>query len=99
AWAGALAGTKLVPEVVDSQSTVGGGSLPGETLPTRALAVRPSPDWQNAPSLDDLAARLRRWRQPVVGRIERDRLLLDPRTVLPSQDEMIATALRLAVER
>ena len=99
AWAGALAGTKLVTEVVDSQSTVGGGSLPGETLPTRALAVRPSPDWQNAPSLDDLAARLRRWRQPVVGRIERDRLLLDPRTVLPSQDGMIATALRLAVER
>ncbi|MGQ9677645.1 MAG: L-seryl-tRNA(Sec) selenium transferase, partial [Chloroflexota bacterium] len=30
AWAGALAGTKLVTEVVDSQSTVGGGSLPGE---------------------------------------------------------------------
>lgn len=99
AWAGALAGTKLVTEVVDSQSTVGGGSLPGETLPTRALAVWPSPDWQNAPSLDDVAARLRRWRQPVVGRIERDRLLLDPRTVLPSQDEMVATALRLAVER
>lgn len=98
AWAEALAGAKLVAEVVDSQSTVGGGSLPGETLPTRALAVRPSPDWQDAPSLDELAARLRRGKVPVVGRIERDRLLLDPRTVLPGQDELIPAALRLAVD-
>ncbi|MFQ6059423.1 MAG: L-seryl-tRNA(Sec) selenium transferase, partial [Anaerolineae bacterium] len=78
-WAQQLEGLGVNVAVVDGQSTVGGGSLPGETLPTRLVALQ-------TPSPDDLARRLRLGDPPVVGRIERDQLLLDPRTVLPEQD-------------
>jgi L-seryl-tRNA(Ser) seleniumtransferase len=81
-WQRALkeAGTPL--SVVAAESTVGGGSLPGQTLPTRALALE-------VPSPDALAAHLRAADPPVVARIEDDRLLLDPRTVLPEQDKAL----------
>jgi L-seryl-tRNA(Ser) seleniumtransferase len=51
-------------------------------LPTKALAI-------SAPSIDDLAYRLRRANPPVIARIEEDQLLLDPRTVLPEQDKRL----------
>jgi L-seryl-tRNA(Ser) seleniumtransferase len=72
--------------VVDSASTVGGGSLPGQTLPTRALAI-------SIASVDALAARLRQANPPVIARIENNQLLLDPRTVLPEQDKALVAAL------
>jgi L-seryl-tRNA(Ser) seleniumtransferase len=62
----------LDASVIDGQSTVGGGSLPGETLPTKLVAVRHrSPEAQ--------AARLRS--QSIVARVQEGQLLLDPRTV------------------
>jgi L-seryl-tRNA(Ser) seleniumtransferase len=76
--------------VVESASTVGGGSLPGQTLPTRALALA-------VPSVDLLAARLRQADPPVIARIENQRLLLDPRTVLPEQDRALIAALTQAL--
>ncbi len=60
-------------EVVDALSTIGGGSLPGETLPTRALAL-------SGTSPDALQGQLRD--RGVIARINDDRVLLDPRTVL-----------------
>jgi L-seryl-tRNA(Ser) seleniumtransferase len=70
-------------------STIGGGSLPGETLPTTLLAL----DAAQAPlPLDELAKRLRMRRTPVIPRIFRDTLLLDPRTVLEEQDEELLKA-------
>jgi L-seryl-tRNA(Ser) seleniumtransferase len=62
-------------EVIDGQSTVGGGSLPGETLPTKLVALT-----VNNP--DDFLARLRRGDPPVVARIENDRVVFDLRTVM-----------------
>ncbi|MBA2446422.1 MAG: L-seryl-tRNA(Sec) selenium transferase [Chloroflexi bacterium] len=73
--------------IEDGRSAVGGGSLPGETLPTRLLAVPASLD------ADAGAAALRRARPPVVARIEHDRLVFDLRTVLPEEDEILATLL------
>jgi len=61
--------------VIDGQSTVGGGSLPGETLPTKLIALS-----VNNP--DDFLARLRRGDPPVVARIENDRVVFDLRTVM-----------------
>jgi L-seryl-tRNA(Ser) seleniumtransferase len=89
-WQRALkeAGTPL--SVVAAESTVGGGSLPGQTLPTRALALE-------VPSPDALAARLRAADPPTVARIEDDRLLLDPRTVLPEQDTALIETMRDAL--
>ncbi|MFN8483017.1 MAG: L-seryl-tRNA(Sec) selenium transferase [Anaerolineae bacterium] len=90
AWATPLAARGLAVEVVAAESTIGGGALPGESLPTRALAL-------TVPSPDDVAARLRRGAPPVVARIEGDRLLFDPRTVLPEQDDALLAALTAAV--
>jgi L-seryl-tRNA(Ser) seleniumtransferase len=81
---GELPGVSL--RVVDSLSTVGGGSLPGQTLPTKALAVSVS-------SVEALAERLRRTDPPLIGRIEDNQLLLDPRTVLPEQDKVMLAIL------
>jgi L-seryl-tRNA(Ser) seleniumtransferase len=73
--------------VVDSLATIGGGSLPGDTMPSVALRV-PS----NAPSRD--AKRLRLGEPAVVGRIEDEALLVDLRTVDPSDDAQLLAALR-----
>ncbi len=72
-------------EVIPGRSTVGGGSLPGGTLPTHLVAL-------SVPSPDDLATRLRRNSPPVITRIQDDQLVLDPRTVLPGQEETLLTA-------
>jgi L-seryl-tRNA(Ser) seleniumtransferase len=89
-WQRALKEAGAPIAVVAAESTVGGGSLPGQTLPTRALALQ-------VPSPDALAAHLRAVAPPVVARIEDDRLLLDPRTVLPEQDTMLIEAVRAAL--
>ncbi len=78
-------------EVVDSRSTVGGGSLPEETLPARVLAL--AIDKPQA-----FLARLRAGSPPVIGRVSEGRVLLDPRTVLEDEDEKLIAALRVVLE-
>jgi L-seryl-tRNA(Ser) seleniumtransferase len=75
--------------VVDGVSMVGGGSLPGESLPTRLLSIPAS-----SGSADDLARALRGSKTPVIGRIDHNELCFDPRTVDPRQDEALIEALR-----
>jgi L-seryl-tRNA(Ser) seleniumtransferase len=62
-------------EVIQSESTVGGGSLPDECISTYVLAL-------NVRSADKFLKSLREVNPPVIARIENDRVLLDPRTVL-----------------
>jgi L-seryl-tRNA(Ser) seleniumtransferase len=78
-----------VVSVVDAQATLGGGSLPGETLPSVALAVA----GRRGRSSSSLLARLRADEPCVVARIEADRVLLDLRTVAPEDDAALAAAL------
>lgn len=94
AWAGRLNGEGIMSRVVPGESTIGGGSLPGETLPSALCAI------ELAPELGEIAAlaeRLRRGRPPVVARVSRERLLLDPRTVPPELDDTVIAAVRAAV--
>ncbi|HST87999.1 MAG TPA: L-seryl-tRNA(Sec) selenium transferase, partial [Ktedonobacterales bacterium] len=95
AWAEALRAHGLAAVVVEGESTIGGGSLPGETLPTVLCAIQASdaPDGLDAGAL---AARLRLGEPAVVARVSRDRLLLDPRTVQPSEDETLVCAVLAA---
>ena len=72
------------------ESTVGGGSLPGETLPTTLVALDAA---HSKLPLDELAKRLRQWRIPIIVRITRGSLLLDPRTVFAEQENEILQAL------
>ena len=74
-WAAALGRG----EVLASRSAVGGGSLPEETLPTYVLAL-------DSRSPNRLMERLRQTNPPLIARLEADRVLLDPRTVLPEQE-------------
>jgi L-seryl-tRNA(Ser) seleniumtransferase len=71
------------------QATVGGGSLPGEMLPSWALALSPA----DGEGVDTLARRLRLGIPGIFGRIDQDRLLLDLRTVLPEEDEILLQSL------
>ena len=83
--------------VVPARSAVGGGSLPGETLPSWALALSPSPG--AVVTAESLLAALRIPPTPVIARIEDDAVLLDPRTVLPEQDDVLLTALAASLPR
>lgn len=71
----------------DGVSTIGGGSAPGATLPTCLVVVEHA-----SHSANDLEQWLREQAVPIIARIERDRLVLDLRTVDPLDDERIASA-------
>lgn len=77
AWADQVGGT-----VIPGESTIGGGSLPGETLLTFLLAL-------DVGSADDFVARLRSFEMPIIARIADGRVLFDPRTILPRQEQAL----------
>jgi L-seryl-tRNA(Ser) seleniumtransferase len=87
-WAKAV-GTQA--QVTDGESMVGGGSLPGSTLPTKLVAISGQGKGQDTAQV--LNRRLRSQEIPVIGRIAADTLLLDPRTVLPEEDDIVVQAL------
>lgn len=76
--------------VIPAESVVGGGSLPGSRMPTRVVAIRLA----GKARIQDLAQRLRQHQPPVVARVEKDALLLDPRSVFPEEDEIMLRAVR-----
>jgi L-seryl-tRNA(Ser) seleniumtransferase len=90
-WAQALNG---LAQVIEGESMVGGGSLPGGTLPTRLVAISGEGKRKGQSMAQTLARRLRNGEPPVIGRISDNVLLLDPRSVLPEEDEAILQALR-----
>jgi len=77
-------------DVLVDTSTVGGGSLPGETFPTWVLSLP-------AKSPDKFLARLRNYYPAVIARTQNDRILFDPRTVLPEQDAILLACLKSVV--
>ena len=79
-------------EVVPGVARVGGGALPLLELPGPVVAL-------DAPSPQELAARLRAGHPPVVARIEGGQVLLDPRTLAEDELEPAASAVRRALGR
>ncbi len=80
-------------QVVATDSTVGGGSLPGELLPSWSLEISPL-DGQSA---DRIATRFRVGNPAVFGRIVDNRILLDLRSVLPKDDEALTRSIRVTL--
>jgi L-seryl-tRNA(Ser) seleniumtransferase len=80
---------RLDASTAETRSAIGGGSLPGQTQSSWAVAL-------DSDSPDALAARLRHGDPPVVSRIENDSVLLDLRAILPEQDESLEQAVRQA---
>lgn len=79
-------------QVVPAESTVGGGSLPGESLPTFVLSLV-------VKSPDKFLGKLRKHAPPIIARAENDQVLLDPRAVLPEQEPILLAALAALVHR
>jgi len=94
-WAEASGGQA---QVIDGESMVGGGSLPGGTLPTKLLAFNSEGRGKGALPVQALAVSLRRQEIPVIGRISGNRLLLDPRSVLPEEDEIVIRAIQNSIK-
>jgi L-seryl-tRNA(Ser) seleniumtransferase len=78
-------------ELTTGESTVGGGSLPGETLPTFLVTL-------DVRSTNRFLKRLHLTQIPIIARVQNDRVVLDPRTVLPEQDEALLTGLRIELD-
>jgi L-seryl-tRNA(Ser) seleniumtransferase len=73
-------------EIIPGFSTVGGGSLPGETLPTHLVAIQIT-------SPNRFLSRLRSGLFPIIARLEDDRVVFDPRTILPEQEPVFLSIL------
>jgi L-seryl-tRNA(Ser) seleniumtransferase len=87
-WAGELG----IGDVLAGESTLGGGSLPGEMLPTFTLSL-------NVGDSADCLGRLRKQDLPIIARTEKGRILLDPRTVLPDEDGALTSGVHAALRQ
>jgi L-seryl-tRNA(Ser) seleniumtransferase len=90
--AGRLAERGWRAALVSGASAVGGGSAPGHELPTVLVSIS-----REGRSADEIERSLRSLDPPVIARIEHDRVVLDLRTVLPGEDELLALLLDGAV--
>ena len=87
-WSVKLEERGVPSRLVEGESAVGGGSVPGQGLPTVLVAL-------TGPA-SRLSAALRRGDPPVIARIEKDVCCLDPRTVLRGEDETLIDAVEVA---
>ena len=85
-WQETLERADVTAGIWDGESAIGGGSLPGETLPTRLLAL-------SVAAPDAAAAHLRQAERPIVCRIQQDHLVFDPRTVHLEEEATLLTTL------
>lgn len=81
-------GSTVSAEIIGGQSQVGGGALPEENIPTLLVSISPA-----GMSVNALEARLRQMNPPVLARIQKERVLLDPRTLLAGDNETIVNHL------
>lgn len=82
----------LACAIIETESVVGGGSLPGHTLPSFAVAIEEKSSaaaWERC---------LRAASVPVIGRVQQDRFCLDLRTVAPHEEDIVVAGLRQAKE-
>jgi L-seryl-tRNA(Ser) seleniumtransferase len=75
--------------VRESVSAIGGGSTPDQTLATWIVEL-------TVPSPTAFERRLRRAAVPVIARIERDKIVLDIRTVADEEENALIAAVRSA---
>ena len=79
---------EIESQVVDGLTAIGGGSAPGQTLPTKRLMIN-----LELPA-ETIGEHLRNFDPPIIGRIENEGYFLDPRTVLPEERDTVVDALR-----
>ncbi len=77
--------------VRESESAIGGGSTPDQTLPTWVIEL-------SVPNPTAFERRLRVGQVPVIARIERDKIILDMRTVADEEEDSLAAAVKMVAE-
>jgi L-seryl-tRNA(Ser) seleniumtransferase len=77
--------TGIQTEICESEAAIGGGSTPAQTLKSWAIEL-------TVPSASDFARRLRQAATPVVARIERDKVILDMRTIADEEESALIDA-------
>ncbi len=85
-------GNKCDIDIKKDYSKVGGGALPLLDLETRVVTLSP-----NTISSDKLALKLRSLSVPIIVRIDKDMLIIDPRTLLPGEDEIVVNSVKEAI--
>ena len=88
-----VTGGRLKASLEDAHSVIGGGSAPQVELPTVVIALE-----DDALSAARLEEQLRCYHVPVITRTERDRVIIDLRTVSDDEEAMILDALAAMVE-
>ena len=81
-------------EMIQETSQVGGGALPLQTLPTWAVAIKPSHG-----SVQALERALRQLDWPIIARIAKDRIILDARTIQDDEVQAVARGVALALKK
>lgn len=79
-----------IGDIIPGQSTIGGGSLPGEVLPTSLLVI-------NINQPNQFLSRLRLSHPPIIARIQDDRVVFDPRTVFATQEGALLVGIQNAL--
>jgi L-seryl-tRNA(Ser) seleniumtransferase len=82
-----LGNDRLSVALVDLASRAGGGSLPMTALPSCCVGVR-----LTGQSANRIESALRAYRPSIIGRIENDLFIMDPRTLLEEDVEIIVQA-------
>jgi L-seryl-tRNA(Ser) seleniumtransferase len=67
----------------EGETAIGGGSLPGQTLPTKLIIINPP-----CP-VEIFSKELRLFSPPLLGRKEKEFFILDPRCIDPSSDNLV----------
>ncbi|MDH5405040.1 MAG: L-seryl-tRNA(Sec) selenium transferase [Candidatus Aminicenantes bacterium] len=86
---GKVKGSSLKVEIMEGASKVGGGTVPLVELPSRLIAVT-----STRHTADTISRKLRMRPLPVIARIQEERVIIDLRTVLPSEDRELVKALK-----
>ena len=76
-------------EVVDTEAQVGGGSLPGGTLPSASIRLTP----EDESLLQGMQRRFREGKTPIIVRLEKGHLYLDFRSLPESDDDELSSEL------
>ena len=91
--AGLSACAAAVIQTEESESMVGGGSLPGEILTSYAVTIQ-----SNKVSCEALMEKMRAYETPIIGHIKEDKVWLDMRTVMPEDVEILKKCLHETLE-
>jgi L-seryl-tRNA(Ser) seleniumtransferase len=87
-----LVSPRVHASVRETNATIGGGALPGQTLPSFGIALT-----ADGLTADQIGKRLRTGSPRVYGYVDADHYVLDLRTVLPEHDDLLEAAVAAAL--